>query len=208
MQRLKNDLTSQMSYTTSGSTRQYLEEGSSVYFIFIAALVFIYLSLSAQFESFIDPLIILISVPFSIAGALGTLFLIGGSLNIYTEIGLVTLIGLISKHGILIVEFANQARKSGKNLLDAVKQSARVRFRPILMTTAAMVLGAVPLVLASGAGSEARYQLGWVIIGGMSIGTMMTLFVLPIMYYFINRLKVLLKGKIPTVFFKKNKPQH
>ncbi|AKP74110.1 Efflux pump membrane transporter BepE [Piscirickettsia salmonis] len=191
----KKDLTAQMSYATSGNTRQYLEESSSVYFIFIAALLFIYLSLSAQFESFIDPLIILMSVPFSIAGALGTLFLIGGSLNIYTEIGLVTLIGLIAKHGILIVEFANQSQKSGESLLVAIKQSARVRFRPILMTTAAMVLGAVPLVFASGAGSEARYQLGWVIVGGMMIGTMMTLLVLPLMYYLVNTAKTVFKDK-------------
>ncbi|OAJ34038.1 efflux RND transporter permease subunit [Piscirickettsia salmonis] len=191
----KKDLTTQMSYATSGNTRQYLEESSSVYFIFIAALLFIYLSLSAQFESFIDPLIILMSVPFSIAGALGTLFLIGGSLNIYTEIGLVTLIGLIAKHGILIVEFANQSQKSGESLLVAIKQSARVRFRPILMTTAAMVLGAVPLVFASGAGSEARYQLGWVIVGGMMIGTMMTLLILPLMYYLVNTAKMAFKDK-------------
>jgi multidrug efflux pump len=157
------------------------------------ALVFIYLVLAAQFESFIDPLIILISVPLAMFGAflcLAVLYKgngagwweISGSWNIYTQIGAVTLVGLISKHGILIVEFANQLREQVLEKRAAVLQSASQRLRPILMTTGAMVLGSIPLALASGAGAEARHQIGWVIVGGMSFGTVFTLFVVPVVY--------------------------
>ena len=156
-------------------------------------MVFIYLVLSAQFESFIDPLIILVSVPLAMFGAFLCLAIINqgssagwwemsASWNIYTQIGAVTLVGLISKHGILIVEFANQLRAQGMEKRDAVLQSASLRLRPILMTTGAMVLGAVPLAIATGAGAEARHQIGWVVVGGMSFGTIFTLFVVPIVY--------------------------
>jgi len=118
-------------------------------------------------------------VPLSMCGALGTLYLVGGSLNVYSQIGLVTLVGLITKHGILIVEFANQLEADGKTRMDAVVEAASLRLRPILMTTGAMVLGAVPLALAMGAGAESRQQIGWVIVGGMSLGTLLTLFVVP-----------------------------
>jgi multidrug efflux pump len=180
-------------YDLSGQSREFRESASSAFLMMALALVFIYLVLSAQFESFIDPLIILVSVPLAMFGAFLCLGIINkgnaagwwevtSSWNIYTQIGAVTLVGLISKHGILIVEFANQLREKGMAKRDAVLQSASQRLRPILMTTGAMVLGAVPLALATGAGAEARHQIGWVIVGGMSFGTMFTLFVVPVVY--------------------------
>src|ERR1700712_600539 len=141
-------------------------------------------SLAALFESFRDPLVILVSIPMSVAGALIfiSLGLGGASLNIYTEVGLVTLMGLISKHGILIVEVANEAQRAGRSKLDAIIYAAGLRLRPILMTTAAMVLGVVPLITASGAGAASRFNMGLVIASGLSIGTLFTLFVLPAVY--------------------------
>ncbi len=151
------------------------------------ALAFIYLVLAAQFESFRDPLIIMLTVPLSMAGALAALHFTGGTLNVYSQIGLVTLVGLITKHGILIVEFANQLREQGRSIFEAVSEAAVLRLRPILMTTGAMVLGAIPLALASGAGAESRQQIGWVIVGGMLLGTVLTLFVVPTVYTLLAR---------------------
>ncbi|PWD83822.1 efflux RND transporter permease subunit [Ignatzschineria cameli] len=169
-----------------GSSREFLESGSSMLFIFVMALLFIYLVLAAQFESWIDPFIILLSVPLAGFGALGALYLSGGTINIYSQIGLVTLVGLITKHGILIVEFANQIRATGIAKREAIIEAATLRLRPILMTTGAMVLGAVPLALSVGAGAESRSAIGWVIVGGMSIGTLLTLIVVPVIYLFIG----------------------
>jgi multidrug efflux pump len=189
----------------AGETKQYIEARYTIYLIFGLALIFIYLVMAAQFESFLDPFIIMFSVPLSIAGALVTLKLVSlignlvswlniqtafnfyTSINIYTQIGLITLIGLITKHGILIVEFANQIREEHPELsrIEAAVQATMLRLRPILMTTAAMVLGAVPLTLSSGAGAVGRSQLGWTIFGGMTIGTVFTLFIVPIIYTFI-----------------------
>jgi multidrug efflux pump len=168
----------------SGQSRQYVTESKTLLVTFIFALIIIFLSLAALFESFRDPFIILISVPMSICGALIFISLnVGGaSLNIYTEVGLVTLIGLISKHGILIVRFANDLRQQGKSKREALETAAGIRLRPILMTTAAMVLGVVPLVTASGAGAAGRFNMGLVILTGLSIGTLFTLFVVPAMY--------------------------
>jgi multidrug efflux pump len=163
----------------NGQSRDYRASSESLAMVFVLALAFIYLVLAAQFESFRDPLIILITVPLSMCGALGTLYLVGGSLNVYSQIGLVTLVGLITKHGILIVEFANQLEAEGKARTEAVIEAASLRLRPILMTTGAMVLGAVPLALATGAGAESRAQIGWVIVGGMTLGTVLTLYVVP-----------------------------
>jgi multidrug efflux pump len=165
-------------------SRQYVQESSSLVVTFFFALIIIFLSLAALFESFRDPFIVLISVPMSICGALIFISLgIGGAtLNIYSEVGLVTLIGLISKHGILIVEFANELQEEGKNKLDAIVTASMVRLRPILMTTAAMVLGVIPLITASGAGAISRFNIGLVIATGISIGTVFTLFVVPAMY--------------------------
>ncbi|MPY73933.1 MAG: MMPL family transporter [Alphaproteobacteria bacterium] len=169
-------------YDFNGESREFKEAGSSLLFVFILALGFIFLVLSAQFESFVDPLIIMLTVPLSMTGALLALNLSGGTLNIYSQIGLVTLIGLISKHGILIVEFANRLQEHGKPLREAVIEAAVLRLRPILMTTAAMVAGAIPLAFASGAGAQSRQEIGWVIVGGMTFGTLLTLFVVPTAY--------------------------
>ena len=171
----------------AGQSREFRSSGQSLALVFLLALGFIYLVLAAQFESFRDPLIILITVPLSMTGALGALWLTGGTLNVFSQIGLVTLVGLITKHGILIVEFANQLQEKGRNRLDAAVEAAGLRLRPILMTTGAMVLGALPLALASGAGAESRQQIGWVIVGGMSFGTLLTLFVIPTVYSFLGK---------------------
>jgi len=163
-------------------SREFRASGKEIYFTFVLALMFIYLVLSAQFESFVHPFVIMLSVPLSMTGALLALYLSGGTLNIYSQVGLVTLVGLITKHGILIVEFSNQLREQGEALVDAVIDAATLRLRPILMTTGAMVLGAVPLALATGAGAESRTQIGWVIVGGLTFGTLLTLFVVPTAY--------------------------
>ncbi|MFO1396349.1 MAG: efflux RND transporter permease subunit [Burkholderiales bacterium] len=170
-----------------GQSREFRASGKEIYFTFVLALFFIYLVLSAQFESFAHPFVIMLSVPLSMTGALFTLWLTGGTLNIYSQVGLITLVGLITKHGILIVEFANQLRAKGEPLFQAIVDSATLRLRPILMTTGAMVLGAVPLALATGAGAESRMQIGWVIVGGMSFGTLLTLFVVPVAYSVVAR---------------------
>jgi len=172
----------------AGPSRQYVQESSALLFTLGFACIIIFLALSAQFESFRDPIIILVSVPMSICGALifvnlfGTLGIGAVSLNIYTKVGLVTLIGLISKHGILIVEFANNLQKQGLSKREAVEKAAGIRLRPILMTTGAMVLGVVPLLIASGAGAVSRFNMGLVIATGVAIGTLFTLFVVPAMY--------------------------
>ena len=173
----------------NGETREFKLSSTALYLTFLLALAFIYLVLSAQFESFIDPLIIMFSVPLSMTGALALLKYGGGSINVYSQIGLITLVGLITKHGILIVEFANQLQQEGKTPMEAVFESAKLRLRPILMTTGAMVLGAVPLALSTGAGAESRTQIGLVIVGGMSFGTVLTLFVVPVVYSLIARRK-------------------
>jgi multidrug efflux pump len=178
-------------YTTdlNGQTREFKKSSGSLALVFGLSLLFIYLVLAAQFESFVDPLIILLSVPLSMLGALLALKLSGGTINVFSQIGLITLVGLISKHGILIVEFANQLREQGMAMREAIAQSAALRLRPIMMTTGAMVLGAIPLALASGAGAESRQQIGWVIVGGMSLGTLLTVFVVPTMYTLLSRRK-------------------
>ena len=180
-------------FDLDGQSREFRESATGASVMIVLALFFIYLVLAAQFESFIDPLIILVSVPLAMFGAFLCLAAINvgkdagwwemaTSWNIYTQIGAVTLIGLISKHGILIVEFANQLRIQGLQKKEAVLQAASLRLRPILMTTGAMVLGAVPLAIAAGAGAEARHQIGWVIVGGLSFGTVFTLFIVPVVY--------------------------
>jgi multidrug efflux pump len=168
----------------AGPSRQYIQESAGLLVTFFFALVIIFLALAAQFESFRDPVIILVSVPMSICGALifVSLGIGGASLNIYTQVGLVTLIGLISKHGILIVEFANSLQKQGYSKREAIEHAAGIRLRPILLTTGAMVLGVVPLLIASGAGAASRFQMGLVISTGIAIGTLFTLFVVPAMY--------------------------
>ena len=174
-----------------GDTKRFLTENKTMQFIFALAICFIYLVMAAQFESWRDPFIIILSVPLSLAGAVITLALIsGGTLNLYSNIGLVTLIGLITKHGILMVDFANNLRDEKKvTITEAIIEACRLRLRPILMTTFAMVLGALPLAFATGAGAESRRQLGWVIVGGMAIGTLFTLFVIPAFYSYLSAKK-------------------
>ena len=174
----------------NGSTREFRSSSGALGLVFVLALVFIFLVLSGQFESFVDPLVIMLSVPLSMLGALAALQLAGGTLNVYSQIGLITLVGLITKHGILIVEFANQLRQQGRSTLEAVVEGASLRLRPIMMTTGAMVLGALPLAFAHGAGAESRRQIGWVIVGGMSVGTLLTIFVVPTVYTLLARRKV------------------
>ena len=166
----------------TGQAREFRDASSNLALVFLMALAFIYLVLAAQFESFRDPVMIMVSVPLSMTGALLALWLTGGTLNVYSQIGLVTLIGLITKHGILIVDFANKLQQEGIERTAAIIEASRLRLRPILMTTAAMVLGAIPLAIATGAGAESRQQIGWVIVGGMSLGTLLTLFVVPCVY--------------------------
>lgn len=168
-----------------GQSREYRDSQSTLLFVFVLALLFIYLVLSAQFESFLHPLVILVSVPLALSGALLTIWLTKGSLNVYSQIGLVALIGLIAKNGILIVEFANQLRAQGIEVYEATQRAAVRRFRPILMTTIATVCGALPLALATGPGAESRREIGWVIVGGMGLGTLLTLFVLPTIYAWV-----------------------
>jgi multidrug efflux pump len=170
-----------------GQSREFMQASGDIYFTFVLALLFIYLVLAAQFESFIDPFIIMLTVPLSMTGALIALKLGGGTMNIYSQVGLVTLVGLITKNGILIVEFANQLQEQGRSRLDAVVEAAALRLRPILMTTAAMILGAVPLAFATGAGAESRNQIGLVIVGGLLLGTALTLFVVPTAYTLLAR---------------------
>ena len=179
-------------YTTdlNGISREFRSSQGALVIVFVLALLFIFLVLAAQFESFVDPLIIMFSVPLSMIGALLALQLTGGSLNVYSQIGLITLVGLVTKHGILIVEFTNQLRQRGEPMLDALVHASAQRLRPILMTTGAMVLGALPLALAHGAGAESRQQIGWVIVGGMSVGTLLTIFVVPTMYALLARQRV------------------
>ena len=171
----------------NGTSREFRNSQGALAIVFGLALLFIFLVLAAQFESFIDPFVIMLSVPLSMIGALLALKWSGGSLNVYSQIGLITLVGLITKHGILIVEFTNQLRAQGMEMIDALVKASAQRLRPILMTTGAMVLGAIPLALAHGAGAESRMQIGWVIVGGMSLGTLLTIFVVPTMYTLFAR---------------------
>ena len=185
-----------------GQSREFGESGQTLAITFALALVIIYLVLAAQFESFVAPFIILLTVPLAATGALLALKLTGATLNVYSQIGLVMLVGLITKHGILIVEFANQLRERGKNKVEAVIEAASLRLRPILMTTAAMVLGAVPLALATGAGAESRSPIGWVIVGGLLLGTLLTLFVIPVAYTLLTRDR----GRRPTLPNRSSQP--
>ncbi|MGD9152211.1 MAG: efflux RND transporter permease subunit [Gammaproteobacteria bacterium] len=183
----KKILPQDMQINYSGESRLYFQSSSQIHILFIFSVLVIFLVLAAQFESFRNPFIVLLAVPFSLFGALLIMFLTGCTLNIYSEIGIITLVGLISKHGILMVEFANQLQFKGKDVKGAIITAALIRLRPILMTTAAMVLGAIPLVFANGAGANSRRQIGLVIVGGMLIGTFFTIFMLPTMYTYLAK---------------------
>jgi multidrug efflux pump len=181
------EISPQSSFDYTGPSREFKESSSSLQVTFALALCFIFLVLAAQFESFKNPLIILLSVPPALCGALLALYYSGGTLSVYSQIGLITLVGLVTKHGILIVEFANQLQDRGEPLREAILHAATLRLRPILMTTGATVLGALPLAIAFGAGAESRQQIGWVIVGGMTFGTLLTLFVIPTVYSFLGK---------------------
>jgi multidrug efflux pump len=183
----------------NGQSREFKQASGDILFTFVLALLFIYLVLAAQFESFVDPFIIMLTVPLSMTGALLALKLGGGTMNIYSQVGLVTLVGLITKNGILIVEFANQLQEEGRSRVEAVIEAASLRLRPILMTTAAMVLGALPLAMAMGAGAESRNQIGLVIVGGLLLGTLLTLFVVPTAYTLLARDRSKAKAAAPEL---------
>jgi multidrug efflux pump len=186
-QAAKETLPADFKTDLDGQSREFAESSRTLYLTFAFALLFIYLVLAAQFESFSDPLIIMLTVPLAVNGALLSLKWTGGTLNVYSQIGMIMLIGLVTKNGILIVEFANQLQKEGRRTLDAVVEASVLRFRPILMTSLTMILGALPLALSSGAGAESRRQIGWVIVGGLLIGTLFTVFIIPAVYTFLSR---------------------
>ena len=171
----------------SGTSRDYAESSSNTSFAFVLALVLIYLILAAQFESFIDPLTIMFTVPLAIAGALISLWLFDQTLNIFSQIGMIMLIGLVTKNGILIVEFANQKRLEGLSKFEAVLEASKMRLRPILMTSLTMALGSLPIALSLGAASTSRQPLGIVIVGGILFSLLLTLFVIPAMYTFLSK---------------------
>ena len=180
----KDTLPSTISYDFEGDLRTYVEEGNTMLYAFGFSLLIIFLVLAAKFESFSDPLVVMLTVPMAICGALLPINWGLSSMNIYTQIGLITLIGLISKHGILMVDFAKNSREQNPSMTrsEAIMQAASIRLRPILMTTAAMALGVVPLLLSAGAGAVSRFDIGLTVFAGMSIGTLFTLFVIPTMY--------------------------
>ena len=179
------------SFTTSltGPSRDFTESSSNILFAFVLALVLIYLLLAAQFESFVQPLIIMLTVPMAIAGAVFALWFFNQTLNIFSQIGIIMLIGLVTKNGILIIEFTDQLRERGLGVKEAVMQAALARMRPILMTSLATMLGALPIALALGAGSRSRMGMGIVIIGGLLLSMILTLFVIPAIYTYLVKEK-------------------
>jgi HAE1 family hydrophobic/amphiphilic exporter-1/multidrug efflux pump len=170
----------------AGSSRDYAESSSNIVFAFVLALVLIYLVLAAQFESFFDPFTIMLTVPLAVAGALLSLWLFHQTLNIFSEIGMIMLIGLVTKNGILIVEFTNQKREHGMSKMEAVVEAASQRLRPILMTSLATSLGALPIALSLGAAATSRIPLGIVVVGGIMFSLILTLFVIPAVYTYIS----------------------
>ncbi len=178
-------LNEDFSTTLSGDSKDFVESTSSLLFAFVLALVLIYLVLAAQFESFRDPVIILVTVPLALIGALFTMAVTGQTLNIFSQIGLIMLIGMVAKNGILIVEFANQRQQTGLNIMDAVREAAVSRFRPILMTSLTTILGILPLAVATGAGAESRVSMGVTVVGGLFFATFLTLFVVPAVYSYL-----------------------
>ena len=176
--------------TLSGSSKDFVESSSSLMFTFFLALIFIYLVLSANFESFRDPFTIMLTVPLALMGALVSLHAFGQTMNIFSQIAMIMLIGLVTKNGILIVEFANQKKRDGVPFRQAIIDASISRFRPILMTSLATILGILPMALASGAGSESRVAMGIAVVGGMIFGTLLTLFIIPAMYTFLSSKKI------------------
>ncbi len=182
----RNNLPSNASVSFTGASKEYFESGNSLLVTILFAILIVYLVLSAQFESFKNPLTIMFTVPIALTAGLYTLFLTGTSLNVYSQIGFLMLIGLIAKNGILVVEFANQLRNDGYSIDDAIIESSLTRLRPVLMTTISTLLGAIPLVLSSGAGAESRYSMAIVVFGGITLSALITLYLIPALYRFIE----------------------
>jgi multidrug efflux pump subunit AcrB len=185
----KNVLDDSFTTSLSGPSKDFEESSSNVLFAFLLALLLIYLVLAAQFESFIDPFVIMLTVPLAIAGAVLSLWYFNQTINIFSQIGIIMLIGLVTKNGILIVEFANQLREQGKSKMEAIQEAATARLRPILMTSLATSLGALPIALALGAGSVSRMGMGIVVVGGVLFSLALTLFVIPAMYSYLSKEK-------------------
>jgi multidrug efflux pump len=185
---LKEELPPGITYEWSGESREFIQAQSAANVAFLIALLVVFLVLSAQFESFIHPLVILLTVPLAVCGAVLSLYLTGNTINVYSQIGMILLIGLVTKNGILIVEYANQRLEAHPDLSvgEAVMQASQTRFRPIIMTSVATIFGAVPIALGLGAGAESRQPLGVAIIGGMIVSTFLTLYVIPIAYQLVN----------------------
>lgn len=201
MYRIANKvLDESFSTALAGQSKDFIESSSSLLYAFVLALVLVYLVLAAQFESFRDPLVVMLTVPLSLAGALGLLWWKDQTINIFSQIGMIMLIGLVTKNGILIVEFANQRKNEGLTLLDAVKDAAVSRFRPILMTSLSTVLGILPIALALGAGSESRMSMGIAVVGGMMVGTILTLYVIPVLYSYVSTSQNIVKKEEQVVY--------
>jgi multidrug efflux pump len=190
MDKIKSEVLDE-SFTSSlaGTAKEYSESSNTLLFAFVLALILVYLILSAQFESFRDPLTIMLTVPLALAGAVLSLWLFGQTLNIFSQIGIIALVGIVTKNGILIVEFANQRRNQGLTITEAVIDAATQRFRPILMTSLATVFGVLPIALALGAAARSRVSMGIVIIGGLLFSLVLTLYVIPALYTYISRKK-------------------
>ena len=180
-------INARLSYT--GASKEYFESGNKLELTILFAILVVYLVLAAQFESFRNPLTIMLTVPIAMTAGVYTLFVTGASLNVYSQIGFLMLVGLITKNGILVVEFANQLRNEGRNIEEAIYESSLIRLRPVLMTTFSTILGAIPLVIGSGAGAESRYAMAVVVLGGIGLSSLITLYLVPALYKLIEERK-------------------
>jgi multidrug efflux pump len=177
------------SIALSGESRELMESGNALYFAFLLALIVVFMVLAAQFESLVHPFTVILAVPLAVTGALVTLLLTGSTLNLYSQIGMILLIGLVTKNSILLVEYANQLKRAGKNAIEAIMESGAIRLRPIVMTSVATIMGAMPIALGLGAGSASRRPLGYAIVGGMIFSTVLTLFLVPVVYVLMDGLR-------------------
>ena len=187
------------SIALSGESRELEESGGALYFAFLLALAVVFMVLASQFESLVHPFTVLLAVPLAVSGAIFTLWIAGSTINLYSQIGMILLIGLVAKNSILLVEYANQLRERGRSVIDAVLESGRIRLRPILMTSVATVMGALPIMLGLGAGSQSRKPLGYAIVGGVIFSTVLTLFLVPVAYVLLDGLQSRLRRRRRTV---------
>lgn len=186
------------SVALAGESRELEESGSALYFAFILAVVAVFLVLAAQFESVVHPFTVLLSVPLAVTGALVTLLLMGSTLNLYSQIGMILLIGIVTKNSILLVEYANQLMRRGMTALEAVVESGRIRLRPIVMTSVATVTATLPIAMGLGAGSMSRRPLGYAIVGGLIFSTLLTLYLVPVVYVLLDAVKAKVTGAVKT----------